>query len=254
MGALVVTGCANLSQLSTGMPDAESEPDGRVDAGNDVQTPTWCNRADGGLGHQFCADFDEGQLPQNWDSLDLSDGGGGSLDDANPLSAPFSFRCGLAASGGSAVPIRARLQKSFPQPTSSIDLTFGILADALADAGVSSFVAFAGTGFTFLLQGLSSQGISLEQFSVATDGTATNLSATIPTNTPLPAAWTTVEILVSLGGATDTVTLKVDGKVLAADKPLAMPLTGTFFLGLGLSATSANAATAHFDDVTVDIH
>jgi hypothetical protein len=246
-----LAGCQNLSALSGGTPDSGSLPD----ATSDARAP-WCDRSDGGLGHAFCADFDEGQLPALWDTVSESSDGGATLDDTQSLSPPASFQAILPFSRGLPGTYRARVVKTFPEATKSIDVHFSIFADALPEAGLSpSFVTLTFDGFRFDLEARNSLPIVLGQYAVAADGTMAGLDAGIPTTTVLPAAWRTVDILVGIAPGTDpdTVTVTIDGQLaVRLDTPLAMKLTGSYSVAVGLQASDSNAETVHIDNVTID--
>jgi hypothetical protein len=239
-----------------GAGPAEANPG---DGGEPVEadaspTSPWCT-GDAGAGHQFCADFDEGNVALGWDGLTQAGSGTASLDLGRASSLPASFLSMVPPDLGGAIGAQALLHKAFGSITSRAVVRFDILTDVLPSSGTAerlALLSFSTTALALLV--LEGQPITLSEDDLGDGGARV---ATFTASVGPKPVWATVQLELDVAGSTnggDSVRLLIDGSVVLTAMLPEKPAGGaSLFLGLN-GLPGSKGATVHYDNVTVDVY
>ncbi len=248
-------GGADANPADSGAPaDANPGDAGELVEADAAPTSPWCAGPDAGAGHQFCADFDEGNVALGWDGLTQAGSGVASLDLASASSPPASFRSMVPPDLGGTVSAQASLHKAFAPVTSRAVVRFDILTDALPSGGTAERVALLSfSSMALALLVLEGQPIMLAEDNLLDGGARV---ATFDASVAPKPVWATVQIeldVAASAGTRDAVRVLIDGSmVLTATLPENVVGSASLYLGLSGLAGS-KGATVHFDNVTVDV-
>lgn len=258
VGCLVTTDLDALrsGRSQTNLDDAAA--DGALDAGQVTDAAETGAASPGCAGHTelFCADFDQGQVTDQWDTSQVGGGGEVLADTAIARSQPRSFSARAPAVDGTKVTqAKARLVKSFSRSATTIHLAFEVFVDVDSPnnerAEMAAIALTEGPTKYTLYVDLRSGGDELIEYAVDASGGSALVAHRLSIQMKR-GGWAHLQLDASL--TTKQATLLLDG-VQAVTTSLTPPFasaTPVLYAGLTVSDV-ASEVRVHLDDVRFDL-